>query len=95
MGLAGVAAGILLASLILVDMSVSATALVETTVIFWLVHTGVQFLALRILVRPPSVALAGPLAIASTIISLIIVVLIVSGFHVHSLSTYLFATLII
>lgn len=95
MGLVGVTAGILLASLILVDMSVSATALVETTVIFWLVHIGVQFLALRILVRQPSVALAGLLAIASTIISLIIVVLIVSGLHVRGLSTYLFATLII
>ena len=95
MGLLGVAAGILLAAGILTDMSISATALVETTVIFWLVHIGVQFLALRILVRQPSVALAGLLAIASTIVSLIIVVLVVSGLHIHGVSTYLFATLII
>jgi len=95
MGLVGVAAGILLASGILVDMSISTTALVETTVIFWLIHIGVQFLALRILVRQPSVALAGLLAITSTIVSLIIVVLIVPGLHIHGASTYLFATLII
>ena len=95
MGLVGVAAGILLASIILTDMSISATALVETTVIFWLVHIGVQFLALRILVRQPSVALAGLLAIASTIVSLIIVVLAVSGLRIHGAPTYLFATLII
>jgi putative membrane protein len=95
MGLVGVAAGILLAAVILTDMSISATALVETTVIFWLVHIGVQFLALRILVRQPSVALAGLLAIASTIVSLIIVVLAVSGLRIHGASTYLFATLII
>ena len=95
MGLLGVAAGILLAAGILTDMSISATALVETTVIFWLVHIGVQFLALRILVRQPSVALAGLLAIASTIVSLIIVVLVVSGLHIRGASTYLFATLII
>ena len=94
-GLVGVAIGILLASVILADMSISATALVETTLIFWLVHIGVQFLALRILVRQPSVALAGLLAIAATIISLVIVVLIVSGLHIRGLSTYLFVTLII
>jgi hypothetical protein len=94
-GLVGVAAGILLASGILADMSISTTALVETTVIFWLIHVGVQFLALRILVRQPSVALAGLLAITSTIVSLIIVVLIVPGLHIHGASTYLFATLII
>jgi hypothetical protein len=95
MGLAGTAAGILLASGVLSDMSISATALVETTIIFWLVHIAVQFLALRVLIRQPSVALAGLLAIASTVISLIIVVLVVPGFTIHGASTYLFATLII
>ena len=95
MGLAGVAAGILLSSSVLSDMSISATALVETTVIFWLVHIAVQFLALRVLIRQPSVALAGLLAIASTVISLIIVVLVVPGLTIHGASTYLFATLII
>ena len=95
MGLVGVAAGILVSSAVLTDMSISTTALVETTVIFWLVHIGVQFLALRVLVRQPSVALAGLLAVASTIVSLIIVVLIVSGLTIHGASTYLFATLII
>ena len=95
MGLVGVAVGILVSSAVLSDMSISATALVETTVIFWLVHIGVQFLALRVLVRQPSVALAGLLAVASTIVSLIIVVLIVSGLTIHGASTYLFATLII
>ena len=95
MGLVGVAVGIVVASAVLTDMSLSATALVETTVIFWLIHIAVQFLALRILVRQPSVALAGLLAVASTIVSLIIVALIVSGLTIHGLSTYLFATLII
>ena len=95
MGLVGVAAGILVSSAVLSDMSISATALVETTIIFWLVHIAVQFLALRVLVRQPSVALAGLLAVPSTIVSLIIVVLIVSGLTIHGASTYLFATLII
>jgi CDP-diglyceride synthetase len=52
-------------------------------------------MALRVLIRQPSVALAGLLAIASTIVSLIIVSLVVSGLHIRGATTYLFATLII
>ena len=40
-------------------------------------------------------ALAGLLAVAATVVSLIIVVLIVPGLQIHGASTYLFATLII
>ena len=95
MGLIGVAAGVIVSAAVLADMSISTTAFVETTVIFWLIHIAVQFLALRILIRQPSVALAGLLAVASTVVSLVIVVLIVPGLHIHGASTYLFATLII
>ncbi len=95
MGLIGVAAGVVVSSAVLADMSISTTGLVETTVIFWLIHIGVQFVALRVLIRQPSVALAGLLAVASTIVSLVIVVLIVPGLYIHGASTYLFATLII
>jgi len=95
MSLVGVAAGILVADAVLTDVSIDATALVETTVIFWLVHIAANFLALRVLIRQPSVAMAGLLAIASTIVSLVIVVAVVPGFRIRGLSTYLFATLII
>jgi len=95
MGLAGAAVGLLISSAVLTGLSISVTALVEATAIFWIVHLVVQFLALRVLIRQPSVALAGLLAIASTVVSLVIVTLIVPGLHVHGASTYLFATLII
>jgi len=95
MGLVGAGAGILLSAAVLPRLSVSISAIIETTVIFWLVHIAVQFLALRVLIRQPSVALAGLLAIASTVISLLIVNLIVPGLHIHGASTLLFATLII
>jgi len=95
MGLAGVALGILVSDAVLQGLSLTVTALVETTVIFWLIHIGVQFMALRVLIRQPSVALAGLLAIASTIVSLIIVNLIVSGLHISGITTYFWATLII
>ncbi|HVC67393.1 MAG TPA: hypothetical protein VND44_07350 [Acidimicrobiales bacterium] len=95
MGLAGAAAGLVVSDAVLSDLSMSATALVEATVVFWLVHLAVQFLALRVLIRQPSVALAGLLAIGSTIVSLVVVNFVVPGLHVHGPSTYLFATLII
>lgn len=95
MGLAGAAVGLVASAVLLTSMSITATALVEATVVFWLVHLAVQFLALRVLIRQPSVALAGLLAIASTVVSLVIVTFVVSGLKVHGAATYLFATLII
>jgi len=93
--LIGIAAGLLLSTAVLSGFSISATALVEATLIFWLVHFVVQVVALRTLIRQPSIALAGLLALAATIISLIIVTAIVSGLTVHGANTYVFATLII
>ena len=95
MGLAGAALGIVVSAAVLTDFSISATGIIEATVIFWLVHLAVQFMALRVLIRQPSVALAGLLAIASTIVSLVVVNLLISGLHVRGATTYLFATLII
>lgn len=93
--LVGIAAGILLCGAVLTHFSVNATAIVETTLVFWFVHLATQFLALKVLVRQPSVALAGLLALASTIVALIIVNLIVSGLYISGAGTYLFATVII
>jgi hypothetical protein len=93
--LAGIALGILLSSAVLSKFSVNATAVVEASLLFWLIHIGVQVLALRVLVRQPSIALAGLLALASTIVSLIIVNAIVSGLTIKGPQTYVLATLII
>lgn len=91
----GIAAGLLLATAVLSKFSLDATALVEATIIFWIVHLVVQVLALRVLVRQPSVALAGLLALAATVVSLIIVNAIVSGLFITGIQTYVLATLII
>jgi hypothetical protein len=93
--LAGIAAGILLSAAVLSKFSINATAVVEASLLFWVIHLGVQIFALRILVREPSIALAGLLALASTIVALIIVNAIVSGLTIKGLQTYVFATLII
>ena len=93
--LAGIAVGVLLSGALLSKFSIDATAVVEATLIFWIVHLGVQFMALRVLVREPSIALAGLLALASTIVSLFIVNVIVSGLTISGLQTYVLATAII
>jgi hypothetical protein len=93
--LAGVAVGILVSSAVLSKFSIDATAVVEAVLIFWLVHLVVQLFALKVLVHEPSIALAGLLALASTIVALIIVNTIVSGLTIHGFQTYVFATLII
>ena len=93
--LAGIAVGILLSAALLDRFSIDATAVVVASVLFWIVHIVVQFLALRVLIRQPSVALAGLLALASTIVALIIVNAIVDGMSVRGASTYAVATLII
>ena len=54
-----------------------------------------QIIALRVLIRQPSIALAGLLALLSTIISLVIVTAIVGGLSIHGPRAYIPAALII
>lgn len=93
--LVGIAAGLLLSWGILRGFSLNLTALVASTLVFWVVHIFVSFMALRVLIRQPSVALAGLLAIASTVVSLVIVSLVVPGLSIKGISTYVYATLLI
>ena len=93
--LIGIAVGIVLSTAIFDGFSSTTTGLVEATIVFWIVNLIVNFLAVRVLVRQPSVGLAGLLALASTIVSLIIVNLIVSDISIHGASAYLGATLVI
>jgi hypothetical protein len=93
--LIGIAAGLLLSSALVSKFSISATALVEATLIFWLVHFVIQVVALRILIRQPSISLAGLLALVSTILSLVIVNAIVSGMSIHGAGAYVPVALIV
>jgi hypothetical protein len=93
--LIGIAVGIVLSTAIFDGFSSSTTGLVEATIVFWIVFLIVNFLALRVLIRQPSVGLAGLLALGSTIVSLIIVNVIVSDISIRGVSTYLGATVVI
>ena len=94
-GLLGSAVGLLICDVALEQFSISAAAVLEATLVFWLAHIAVSFIALKVLVRQPSVALAGLLALASTIAALFIAVAIVPGLTVHGAQTYVWATLIV
>jgi hypothetical protein len=93
--LIGIALGIIVSAAVLDGFSTTTTGIVEATGVFWIVHLIVNFIALRVLIRQPSVALAGLLALASTIVALIVVNVIVSDISIHGTGTYLGATLII
>ena len=93
--LAGIALGIVVSAALLDRVSVDATAVAVATALFWIVHLIVQFLALRVLIRQPSVALAGLLALGSTVVALVIVDIVVDGISISGVSTYVLATLII
>jgi CDP-diglyceride synthetase len=93
--LVGIAAGLLLSTAVLDKFSLNATAVIEAVLVFWVVHVVVAFVALKVLVREPSLALAGLLALGSTIVSLIIVNVVVSGLYISGLQTYVLATAIV
>ncbi len=93
--LVAIAAGLLISSAALSDFSVNSGGLLEATLLFWIVHIVVSFLALRVLIRQPSVAMAGLLALASTIVALVIVALVVPGLNIHGAGTLVAATVII
>jgi hypothetical protein len=94
-GLVGIAVGMGVADVLFDDFTVSAGAFLKGVGLFWIVHIVVTFLALRVLVRQPSIAMAGLLALASTVISLVVVDVVVDGFDISGVSTYVLATLVI
>ena len=93
--LVGIAAGILLSSALLSRFSVTAAGLVEATLVFWVMHLVVSFVALHIVAREPSTSAAGLLTLGSTIVALLISSAIVGGLTINGIGTYVAAAVII
>ena len=93
--LVGILIGIVASVALLSGFSATTQAIIVSTLLFWAVNLVVNFVALRVLFRQPAVATAGLLALASTIVSLIIVNVVVSGLKIHGVGTYLATTVII
>ena len=71
--LVGIAIGIVFSVALLSGFSATAHAILVSTLVFWAVHIVVNFIALRILIRQPSVATAGLLALA-VVVGLVVVI---------------------
>jgi hypothetical protein len=95
MTILGIAVGLLLSAALLSDFDITTEGLIFATLVFWIAHILLSFIALRILIREPSLAMAGLLALLSTIVALLIVNWIVDGVSIDGTMTYVFATLII
>jgi hypothetical protein len=95
MTLVGIAAGIWLSSALLDDFEVTTQGLILATLVFWIAHILISFVALRILIREPSIAMAGILALLSTILALLVVNWLVDDVSISGTMTYILATLII
>ncbi len=96
MSILGIAVGLLLCGVLFGDdFEMTTEGLIFATIVFWIAHLILNFLALRVLVREPSVAMAGLLALVSTIVALLVVNWIVDGVSISGTATYLFATLVI
>jgi hypothetical protein len=93
--LAGIAVGLVLSAAFLSGFKISFGALVVSSLVFWAAHLLVSFFLLRILVRQPSIALAGLLALASTVVSLVITSVFVNGLTVHGVQAYVVSTVVI
>jgi hypothetical protein len=93
--LVGIAAGIILSVALLSGFSASVTSIVVATLLFWVVHIVVQFIALKMFLKEPSVSFALLLALASTLVALVIVNLVVSDVRISGVGTYLAAAIII
>jgi hypothetical protein len=93
--LVGILIGLIVSLALLSGFSATTKAIVVSTLLFWGVYLVLNFVALRILIRQPSVATAGLLALASTIVSLIIVNIAVPGLEIRGASNYVIATVII
>ena len=93
--LVGILIGLVVSVVALSGFSATFSAILISTAVFWGVHVAVDFIVLRVLVRERSVVLAVLIALASTVVSLILVDIFVSGLKIHGVSTFLTAILVI
>jgi hypothetical protein len=93
--LIGIFVGLIVSAAVLSRFSVTLTALVVATLVFWVVHIVAELLALRVFFRDPSFLMLLVVSLGATVVSLIVVELFVSGLSIHGAGTYVEAALII
>ena len=92
--LLGNALGLWVASLILADMSLSASGFVIAVVVFTVLTAVLQPLITKMAVQNAP-ALQGSSALVTTFLSLVITALVTDGLSIDGVSTWIFATVIV
>jgi len=93
--LIGIFVGLIVSAAALSHFSVTLTALVVATGVFWVVHIVADLLALKVFFRDPSFLMLLVVSLGATVVSLIVVELFVSGLSISGAVTYVEAALII
>ncbi len=92
--LLGNALGLWVASLILADMSLSASGFVIAVVVFTVLTAVLQPLITKMAVQNAP-ALQGSSALVTTFLSLVVTALVTDGLSIDGVSTWIFATVIV
>jgi uncharacterized membrane protein YvlD (DUF360 family) len=86
--------GLLVADLVLADLTVDATSYIVAALIFALIQAILSPLIFKMVHKNAS-AFSGGVGIISTLVALIITDLLVSGFDISGLTTWILAALIV
>ena len=86
--------GLLVAAAILDDMTVNAKGFIIAVLIFTVVEVVVEPLLRQMALRSAQ-ALMGSISLITTFVGLLVTNLLSTGLHIHGLSTWLFATVIV
>lgn len=87
-GLGGILVGLLVADLVLPGVSLSATGLIEATLVFWVVLIVVSFVGLRAVVNEPTIRRVVLMPLLVTVAALVITSILVDGLHIDGVLTY-------
>ncbi|MFM7224177.1 MAG: hypothetical protein ACKOBG_01400 [Actinomycetota bacterium] len=94
-GLVGAVVGLVLSAALLSGVSLTVTGLIQAAIVFWIIHVLVTFVALRALVREPTITRVVFLPMLVTIASLVICSILVSGLSIHGPMSYVWSGLIL
>ena len=94
-GLIGAVAGLVLSAALLSGVTLTVGGLIQAAVVFWIIHVLVTFVAIRAVVKEPTISRVVFLPMLITIASLVICSILVSGLSIHGPLNFVWAGLIL
>lgn len=94
-GLAGAVLGLVLSAALLSGVTLTVSGLIEAAIVFWVIYILVTFVAIRALVREPTITRVVLLPMLVTIASLVICSILVSDLSIRGVMSYVWSGLIL